>query len=278
MVKLVQPTLLYIQESIATKSLHDQQVLQEQLLNQEKEKLKQQIHEMQAKISNHQSNRTSIQAECEKIKEDSRSLRDLIDTLSSELCEKDREINSLKEELELHGDKFQQDADFRQIIRRMEEKAEQREKELVLARKQLESIILQSSQMEAIKESATTDDAIPVQLRSDLQAFEGNSLEAMSTQSRLKEEIELLKASQGVGNQPKLEVDKEKAIEELVVENMSLKAGILALESKVQSTEKDRLEELRAVRLENTKCTKQLANMKAHLIEVLAIISNIIDS
>lgn len=77
--------------------LRQERSLQEDSLLQEKEKLKLHIEEMQDKISEHQRSMCSVQAEYEKIKEESIYLHQQVGTLSCQLSEKDREINTLKE-------------------------------------------------------------------------------------------------------------------------------------------------------------------------------------
>lgn len=240
---------------------------------------------MQEKISEHQKSMCSVQEQYEGIKEESRSLQEQVDGLSCQLSQKDREISSLKEELEVHIEKLRQEGDhnkdprFKEIVRTMERKAEQRENELAVVRKDLDDVRLREeimkakcSQMEATlsqhKETGISEVAL-AQVKSDLnQAFEGKRSEleeAVASQTRLNEEITLLKGTLGESQ----EVGKEKAVEG----NKSLHADMLVLQTKVQSMEEEkssRSEEFQALQQQNTKYTKQLVNLKDHLIEVVS--------
>lgn len=319
------------------KSLNDEHLQeksrQEHSLGQEREKLRLHLNEMQARILDHQNSMSSLQEEYEKTKGESKSLQEQLSTLSSQLCEKEKEVNTLKEELVLHEDKLhgaagsngEQVPQFEEMVRRLEEKGKEGDRELAAVRAELERTKLQEetlrakcSQMEislaknskdhdtsmGSSELETTLTLVKGDLNSDLEttltqvrgdlnscklAIERKKVElsdAVTAQSNLtallevrEEEIKSLRGTleEAKALISKLRLDKEEAVkqeEALRMANTSLKADMSTLESKLQSVEgeggllKKKDDRVQAVELENAKCTKQLANLKNHLIEV----------
>lgn len=187
---------LEVSHFITSQTLSDQHHT-ERLFFQEKEKLKQDIEKMQAKIVDHQNSMALIQQEYEQAKEESRGLHEQIHLLSTQLCEKDREITSLKE-LE------EQSRHIRECGGNFEE--------------QVGNV---SASMRPVREHQA--------VQSDLEV-----------------------ALKGVAESP------------------TAKTDCAALESRLWSMEeelKNKSDYLQAVQQENVECSKQLTNLKDHLIE-----------
>jgi chromosome segregation ATPase len=256
-----------------------EQSLQENSSIHEQEKLKFHIQEMERRISDHHSSMQSVQEDHERVREESRALQEQVDTLSSELSLKDREISSLKGELEAHltqaGDPHTGESVTREeqnglelaVVRRELEGAQLQNEALGARCSELESTLSQCRQ-------ANVSEVAMAQVKSDLdyykQAFEGKEKElegAIASHSRIMEEMAVLKGT--LQGRQAAASDTERVVK-------SVQADKLALQNKVQSLEEAegvRLGELQALQQQNAKYTKQLSNLKDHLIEVAFALS-----
>lgn len=106
---LLQNTVYFLQASTSQltaeiealkEKRHHENLLQEQLLNQEKEKLTLRLNEMQAKILDQQNSIAALYDEYERVKQESKCHQEQVSALSSQLHEREKEINNLKEELD----------------------------------------------------------------------------------------------------------------------------------------------------------------------------------
>lgn len=242
-----------------------------------------QLHltEMHTKIQDHQTNMSSLQREHEKSKEELRQLQAQIDALSSQLSEKDREIGNLKVELELHEEKAHHSGvsggQLKEVVVRGEEGEEHAS---TGGSVQLESMLAQvkgdlnsyKQQLEAAK--AELSEAV---------AAKSNLVGLLTAREQEVESlIEILQKNEHTDVESKavtskLHAEKEeviKKLETLTSEKASLEAAVLMLEAKIRRMEEEGKdvrntdERLKALEQENAKCTKQLVNLKAHLIEV----------
>ena len=253
-----QVTTSQLREKI--KALNEHSFDQENPLVQEKEKLKLHIQEMQGKISEHQKSMFSVQEEYERIKVESRSLQEQVDSLSSQLSYKDREICSLKEELELHVE--QNGKGCTETVKTV---SEQKENELGVIRRELENARLQEGVMKAeMKAQHKQTEVALAQVKRDLdyykKAFEGKHLELEET---VAPQVELNELQ---GSVCKSDVERSQT---------AAQDDVLMMQNKIQSLEQERssrLEELQATQQQNTKHAKQLANLKDHLLEVISAI------
>lgn len=230
---------------------------QENSLSKEKEKLELLISKMEAKIVCQQSNTSALQVQQEKIKEEAKCLQEQVDNLLSELRDKEGEIKTLKGELKVHEQptvSMESEDRRHEVIRKLEDQARQQEEELASITKELEDTKFQEgilrtkcSQMETRLFQHSEECSTPlaqVDLDGKLQLSE-----AMAVQSE---------TSTQYSNQ-------------LDIENVSLKAAIVTLEKKVQDMEEDgesKHQSFQTILQENAKCSKQLAKLKDHLIEV----------
>lgn len=242
------------------------------------------LNEMHTKIQDHQTNMSSLQREHEKSKEELRQLQAQIDTLSSQLSEKDREIGNLKVELELHEEKAHHSGvsggQLKEVVGEMVRGEEGKEHDSTGGSVQLESMLAQvkgdlnsyKQQLEAAKAELSEAVAAKSNLVGLLTARE-QEVESLTEIVQKNEHTDV--ESKAVTS--KLHADKEeviKKLETLTSEKASLEATVLMLEAKIRRMEEEGKdvrntdERLKALEQENVKCTKQLVNLKAHLIEV----------
>lgn len=289
--------------------------LQDHLLNKEKEKLKHHLDEMQFRISDHQNSMSVLQQEHEKVKRESKYLHEQLTILSNQLCQKEVEIGTLKQDMGLHEEKLQQSADdiseqapqFEEVVRKLEDKTKDGVRELTVLREELESSVareealkakcsqLEHSLFERSRNGESTNEleTVVAQLTDFKQVLQEKKLElseAVTAQSNLSgllsargEEVKTLTQALEESKQTilsnksvigKLCTDKEEAIKEweaLKTLNISLSDDLFKLKTKLQEDRrllKDEDGQLQILQQENAKYTKQLANLRSHLIEV----------
>lgn len=271
---------------------HQERLQYEQLLSQEKDKLKQHLSDMQAKIQEHRSSISALQEQHKRAKDESLLLQEQIETLSSQVTKKDKEIGFLKAELD---DKVQQDTCGGEegddsVIRKARKKVERElaalREELLQSKREEESLKAKCSQMEISfseeRENGAEIEAQLTQVKADLDyyrtAFDGKAselsqaIEARTNLTRLlaakEEDIRSLKSN--LETQQKFD-EKDQDMESLRRTVAALKEKESVLEVKLQTVEKERFvqkEENQKLCDNLQEYSKQLSNLKAHLVKV----------
>lgn len=278
-------------KSLRDQSLHEKSI-QEHSLNREKEKMKQQLSEMQVRILDHQNSMSALQQEHEQAKDESRSLQEQLSILSTQLCQKDKEISGLRGELELYEGKLQQNPSdsYEQVaqIEELEEKTKERQRELAVTTKELEHVKMQEQSLKTKCSQLETEFTILQSNRETMESLVSNDYtqtmdrkleqseaSIKSLQQTLKESRQAEINNKTVINQ--LYADKKEAAmecEALKMANASLKSELVVLETKLHDVEEERRqlksegEQLLILQQENAKFSKQLANLRSHLLEV----------
>ena len=234
--------------------LSQDRACQENSLSLEKDKLQLLINKMETKIACQQTNSSALQVQQEKIKEESKCLQEQVDTLLSQLQDKEGEISTLKGELKVHDVSVDS-----KHIRRLEDLAKQQEEELADINKKLEVTKLQ----EGILRTKCSQMEIRLSQHS-----EECSTPLAQVDSGLDDKLQLVEA------QSDMSIQSSNQVQTLDIENVSLKATIVTLEKKVQDMEEDeksKHQSFQTLLKENAKCSKQLAQLKDHLIEVCVL-------
>ena len=273
-----------------------EKLAQEHLLNQEKENLKIHLNEMQERILDHQKNMSTLQEAHQKCKQESKSLQGQVDILTNQLSEKDREISTLKGKQQ--DERYNRDQGDKLLKEVVEEKAREL-KDLVIVGEELEiqeeAQMVKCSQMQD-KNSATeigsnlssTDmETLLAQVKGELNYYkkvfddktielnkavtERSNIEALLSvkENEIKSLVDTLESCKQneIQNKAiigKLQADKDEAVK--VLETLQTEAvSLRGMEDKEIMKKEERF---LAIQQENIKYSKQLANLKTHLIDV----------
>lgn len=258
-----------------TDRLNQEKLSQDHLLKEEKEK---HLNEMQAKIVEHQNSISIMQCSHQKAEKEFSQLQQQVETLTSQLHNKDREIDVLKEELQLQEERsgIMEDENLKEMLKKYKEKTNIVVKELAIVKEELhqskieeEALRVKYSQMEA-----NTGNFRPsTEVETSRTNFKGLLSAKESEIKSLTDSMERTKREHKVAIDRMLADNREvtKQLELLRLESATIKASNSVLEEKLQALEEERAamtKEDQRLQQENMKHSKQLGNLRAHLIEV----------